>query len=109
MQKLETRNATLLFFEVPEIALPYTKGLFIHSLEWLDKGGTLENYPFSELDKCKEYEIVGEVTKKEITFDCKQYLTTNHDRAEYTFRAWMEWCDIYLTEGNKFVVLKEKT
>jgi len=107
MQKLETRNGTLLFVKVPESIEPYTKGLFIHSLEWLDKGGTLQNYPFSNLDKCKEYEILGEVTKGTATFDFNDYLPEKVNGCYVhptTGFALMQSQGIELTEGSKFVV-----
>lgn len=82
MQKLETRNGTLVFVEVPENAT-YNNHLQAHEKEFTYK------IPKKTVSILLDFHplILGEVTKKEIPFDCK----------------------LELTEGNKFVVLKEKT
>jgi hypothetical protein len=110
MQKLETRNGTLVFVEVPEsVPLSY----YYHD----------------------GYDILGEVTKDAITFDCREFVQTTKFQtargleivyADYTkkhplsyyestldsinssFISLMQSQGIELKEGKKFIVLKEK-
>lgn len=117
MQKLETRNGTLLFVEVPERLNDFcvrnqnktnTQCLSLSSrtnilLTWkkiLPKGN---------------WGILGEVTKEGISFDVgdfgfngeleKASISYTH---EDLFRYFMWDNGIEITEGNKFIVLKEK-
>lgn len=111
MQKLETRNGTLLFIRVQE------------------KYNSLE---FNKEHKSSgKYELLGEVTKDVITFDCAPFVeevTIGYDEdsfpiigykngampyqtCETASEAFMTKCKsqgIELTEGKKFIVLKEK-
>jgi hypothetical protein len=116
MQKLETRNGTLLFVEVPENISKIQPQVFRWSYIWWGfYGGNVANYPFGELDRCKDYEILGEVTKDAITFDIAQFgFSGELEKASivYThedlFRYYLWDQGIHLTEGKKFIVLKEK-
>ncbi len=95
MQKLETRNGTLVFIEVPE---NNEKDLdfFLYPWEYKPKDA---------------YEILGEVTKVDVTFDCEPYVSTINSPSvqdKWYFLSLLRHEGIELKEGFKFIVLKEK-
>lgn len=118
MQKLETRNGTLVFVEVPENCPQY---------EYREKESMplclMVGYHFGTpkrllhspriLPECENgYEILGEVTKEGITFSpesfVEEYYKESTIKPEYYLRRAMVMNGIKLREGFKFIVLKEK-
>ena len=110
MQNLETRNGTLVFVEVPENCHQYEyrekESMPLCLMVGYYSGSVprqiLCHYPII-LPNCENrYELLGEVTKEGITFDCEPYESALTLQSEMSIEA------IELREGFKFIVLKEK-
>ena len=114
MQKLETINGTLVFVEVPENCPEYhykekESMPLVLMVGYISNGLTV----FSPriLPNCDNgYDILGEVTKERITFDCSEITPLDEiiPDSKEKFRNLMEVRGIELREGFKFIVLKDK-
>lgn len=126
MKKLETKSGVLLFVEVPERAYDITikhNGLEVNLTEYLSPQGKGMNFSLPSVRV--GWAIAGIVKNNGIEFLISDYIDKIHPNdsfyyVDYTkeshgfrtdiecFKSLMKSQGIELTEGNKFVVLKER-